>query len=58
MTRTERGIFVGGQRDDIAAAPMIEIAGIGVVQRMRPKPETVRRQSHDADVARSNFAPP
>jgi hypothetical protein len=51
MTRTERGIFVDGKRDDIAAAPRIEIGGIGVLQRMHPQPETVMRQSRDADDA-------
>ena len=46
-----RQILVGRQRDDVAAASMIEIAGVGVVERVRAQPETVRRQSDDADDA-------
>src|SRR5271156_4475901 len=44
-------IFVGCQRDDVAAATMIEIAGVGVVQRVRAKPKTIWRQSHDSEDA-------
>jgi hypothetical protein len=46
-----RQIFIGRQRDDVAAAAMIEISGVGVVQRMRAQPKTVGRQSDDADDA-------
>jgi len=46
-----RQIFIGRQRDDVAAAAIIEIAGVGVVQRMRAQPKTVGRQSDDADDA-------
>jgi hypothetical protein len=47
MQGPEREIFVGRQRHDVAAAAVIEIAGIGVVQCMAAQPETVWRQSHE-----------
>src|SRR5277367_4254777 len=46
-----RQIFIGRQRDDVAVAAMIEIAGVRVVQRVAAQPETIRSQGDDADNA-------
>jgi hypothetical protein len=46
-----REIFIGRHRDDVAAASMIEIAGIRMVKRMAAQPETVGRQGDNADDA-------
>jgi hypothetical protein len=45
----QREIFIGRERDDVPTATMIEIAGIGVMQRVGAQPESVRRQGDDAN---------